>query len=81
MKLIDDWKKLHKMWSVQAAAAAATVQTTWLTLPDFVKGHLPAVSETVVSYMVAVLLVLVPILRAVSQTPAEPTEGKSDAAQ
>lgn len=75
--LVDEWKTLHKKWSVQAAAAAATVQTTWLTMPDFVKAHLPPVAENVVAYVVTALLVLIPILRGIDQTP----KGNDDAAQ
>lgn len=74
MKLIEDWKSLHKKWSVQAAAAAATVQGTWLTLPEFVKSHLPSQAETVVAWVVTLLLVAIPILRGITQDAVEKVE-------
>jgi len=33
MKLVDDWKKMYRWFSVQAMSLAAAVQGTWILLP------------------------------------------------
>lgn len=77
-RFIDDVNKLHKMWSVKAAAAAGTIQATWLSIPDFAKAHLPSGAETVVGYIVVFLIVLVPFLRSLDQTPKDSQPQKDD---
>ncbi len=42
MKLIDNWKKALKMYSVQAMTLAITVQTVWITLPDDMRASVPS---------------------------------------
>lgn len=39
--LVDDWKQLHKFYSVRAAAAGAVILTAWPEVPDDVKAALP----------------------------------------
>ena len=33
MKLVPNWRKLHRMWSVQLAVLAAVAQGIWAALP------------------------------------------------
>lgn len=42
MKLVDNWRKLWKAFSVQAMALSLAVQTTWAAMPDDLKLYLPA---------------------------------------
>jgi hypothetical protein len=41
MKLIDGWRKAHRMFSVQAMALAGAIQATWPLIPDDMKATLP----------------------------------------
>lgn len=41
MKLVDNWRRLHRTFSVQAMALAAAIQGVWPTIPDDLKAHLP----------------------------------------
>lgn len=41
MRLIDNWRKAHRMLSVQAMALAAAIQGTWPLIPDDLKATLP----------------------------------------
>ncbi len=42
MKLIDNWKRAHRMLSVQAMTLAAAIQGVWPTIPEDLKSALPA---------------------------------------
>ena len=41
MKLIDEWKRAYRMFSVQAMAMALAIQAAWPTIPDDLKALLP----------------------------------------
>jgi len=41
VKLVDNWNKLHKTFSVQAMALAGAIQAVWPTIPDDMKAALP----------------------------------------
>ena len=41
MKLVDNWRQAHKMFSVQAMTAAAAIQGAWTTLPEDMKSAIP----------------------------------------
>ena len=41
MRLIDNWKRAHRMLSVQAMALAVAIQGVWPTIPDDLKASLP----------------------------------------
>ncbi len=41
MNLIENWKKAHKMISVQAMALALAIQATWTSLPPDLLASLP----------------------------------------
>ena len=41
MKLVDNWRRLHRAFSVQAMALAAAIQGAWPSVPDDLKAVLP----------------------------------------
>lgn len=41
MKLIPNWRKAHKMASIQIASFGATVTLAWNALPESLRDHLP----------------------------------------
>jgi membrane-anchored protein YejM (alkaline phosphatase superfamily) len=41
MKLIDEWRKAWKWFSVQAMVLAGTAQAAWMAMPDDLKASLP----------------------------------------
>jgi hypothetical protein len=53
MKLIDNWKSAHRMFSVQAMATAAAIQGAWPLIPDDLRAALP---HNVVHWVSIVLL-------------------------
>lgn len=75
MKLIDDVRGAWRHYSTQALAMAASLQGTWLTIPDSVKADLPAwVSQTVAWIIFSVALAGLGG-KFVDQTP-KPKEGE-----
>lgn len=55
MKLIRNWRKVWRMFSVQAMAVATAVQGTWVLIPDEMKATLP---EFMIQGVTMTLLVL-----------------------
>lgn len=55
IKLVEDWRKAWKWFSVNAMVAAAAIQGAWLQIPEDMKAHIP---ETLVSGATIALLVL-----------------------
>lgn len=49
MKLVDDWKQAHRWLSIQIAAVGATLEASWLMVPDAIKENLPAWIGTAVA--------------------------------
>lgn len=41
MKLIDNWKRAHRMLSIQAMTLAAAIQGAWPAMPEDLKTALP----------------------------------------
>lgn len=70
MKLIEHWKCAWRFASVQAMGLALAVQTTWLSVPDDLRGRVP---WWVTAVMTAVLLVAGVIGRLVQQTKPDGT--------
>lgn len=54
VRLIDEWRKAHRMLSVQAMALAGAIQTAWMLLPGDMKAAVP---PTVVGWVSVALLV------------------------
>jgi hypothetical protein len=69
--LIEDWTKLRRAWSVQAAGLAASIQGTWTIIPDWAKAELPPFAPKLIAYTVTALIVAIPVLRALDQTPKD----------
>jgi hypothetical protein len=55
IKLVEDWRKAWKWFSVNAMIAAAAIQGAWLQIPEDMKAHIP---EAMVSGVTIALLVL-----------------------
>jgi hypothetical protein len=54
LKLIPNWRRMHRTFSVQAMALAAAIQGAWTTVPDELKAALP---HNVVHWVSITLLV------------------------
>ncbi len=55
IKLVEDWRKAWKWFSVNVMVAAAAIQGAWLQIPEDMKSHIP---EALVSGVTIGLLVL-----------------------
>lgn len=64
MKLVEDWKKCYKWFSVQAMSVSAATLGAWEVLPERFQK---AIDQTTIKQMVCVLLVLGVIGRLVDQ--------------
>lgn len=54
MKLVDDWKRCWRWFSIHCLALAGAIPATWATLPDDLKSHIPAECMGTVTLVVAV---------------------------
>lgn len=64
MRLIENWHRMHRAFSVQAMAIAAAIQATWPSIPDDLKATLP---HNLVHFVSIVLLVAGIVGRLVDQ--------------
>lgn len=64
MRLIPNWRKAWRMFSVQAQAASFAILGTWQAMPDDLRSRVP---EPVVFGIVGALLVLGIIGRLIDQ--------------
>lgn len=55
MRMIAEWRRAWRWFSVQAMALAAALQGAWAALPDDMKQHVPA---GVVAFATMALLLL-----------------------
>lgn len=69
MKLIPEWRKAWRMFSVQSMAVAAAIQGAWPMVPDDLKANLP---QALVNWVSVALLVLGIAGRLVDQPKARP---------
>ena len=69
MKLISNWRRAHRMLSVQAMAMAGAVQGAWAATPDDLKSGIPA---NWVHWLCLALLVLGIAGRLVDQGSTKP---------
>lgn len=53
MKLIDNWRKAHKLWSVRIQAAGAIVTGAWASIPADLRDHLPYLGHLAAGLFVA----------------------------
>lgn len=49
MKLIDEWRRAWRWFSMQAMVAVAAIQGAWAAIPDDLKRHFPGRLITAVS--------------------------------
>jgi hypothetical protein len=54
MKLIDEWKKAHRYWSVQIAAVAAALMGAWEILPSDLRASMPHVQKVAAAMFIIV---------------------------
>jgi len=71
MKLIEDWRKAWKMFSVQAMALCAALQGAWVAMPPDLQARIPS---AIVSGLSITLLVLGLVGRLIDQ-PAVSSKG------
>ena len=55
-KLIADWRKGAKFWSVRLSAAGAVLMATWTELPPDLRAELPYVSHLAAGLFIAVAM-------------------------
>lgn len=67
--LISEWKRAHRMFSVQAMALAAAIQGAWPLVPEDLKASLP---PNVVQWVSLALLFAGIAGRLVVQPPPKP---------
>ena len=71
MKLVQDWRRCWRWFSVQAMVVAGAIQGAWLFIPADMKASVP---DDWVRWMTLTLLVLGIAGRLVQQTPQEPPQ-------
>jgi hypothetical protein len=69
MRLIDNVRDAWRFFSMQAMAAALTLQGLWMTLPDDLRASVP---PSLVQWITLVILALGMVGRTIKQTPDEP---------
>lgn len=68
MKLVDDWKKAWKWFSVHALILAGLIPSVWIELPADLKSSIPAGAMSAITAVIALCGV---IGRLVSQGKAQ----------
>ncbi|WP_313689789.1 hypothetical protein [Pantoea sp.] len=53
MRLVDDWKRCWRWFSIHCLTLAGVIPATWATLPDDLKSHIPAEYMGTVTAVVA----------------------------
>lgn len=53
MKLVDDWKKCWKWFSVHALVIAGIMPTVWLELPPDLKSSIPPGTMSTITAVIA----------------------------
>ena len=53
MKLVDDWKKCWKWFSVHALIIAGILPTVWLELPSDLKASIPPGTMSTITAVIA----------------------------
>lgn len=66
MKLVDDWKRCYRWFSVQSMAISGALLATWALMPEDLKSSLPP--QMIVGTAVGILALGV-IGRVVEQPP------------
>lgn len=74
-ELVSDWKQAWRWLSMNIMALAASLQLTYMALPDEMKASIP---QEVVGIITTLLLVSGMIGRVINQTPAPPEKPDND---
>lgn len=75
MRLVADWRRCHRWFSMHAMGWSAGLLLTWNTLPPKLQS---AVAEPLMTAIVVVILVLGMFGRVVEQGPAPPPSTYGD---
>lgn len=51
-RLVDDWKHLHRFYSVRAAAIGMVLMYAWPKIPDDIKAAFPTWFTQAVGYLI-----------------------------
>lgn len=73
MKLIDEWKKVHTFFSVQAMVVVAAIQATWPAIPEDLKAHIPSFLVNGISITLLALGVVGRVIDQGGTKPADPS--------
>lgn len=76
--LIPDWRRAHRMVSVQAWTLALAILGAWGILPDSLREYLPHMMGSVVSVTVFVLALIGTAGRLVKQTSLDSQKEHQD---
>lgn len=57
-RMVDDWRHLHRFYSVRVAAMGAALLTAWPQLPDDIKALLPGWLTKAIAYLILVGVVV-----------------------
>ena len=76
-KLVDNWKRAHRMISVQLMALVAALQGAWPSVPEDLKAALPHGLVNWVSIVLLVAAVFGRLLDQGATTDPKPEEPKS----
>ena len=66
MRLVADWKRAHRWFSVHAMVLAGALQAAWLAVPDDLRTSVPA---WVPQVLTGLLLIAGILGRLIDQTP------------
>jgi hypothetical protein len=57
-RLVDDWRHLHRFFSVWAASAGGALLTGWQVIPDDMRSYLPHWLPVVAAYLTLACVVI-----------------------
>lgn len=77
MRLVDDWKRCHKWWSVRMLALSGTLQLAYAGLPQRVHDDLPQWVTQNFTTAILVLTVVAGVSRVVQQKDGDNGPDKS----
>ena len=57
-RLVDNWKNLHRFYSVWAASIGGGLLTAWQIIPDDMRAYLPHFIPIVAAYVTLICVVI-----------------------
>lgn len=64
LRLIDDWRRAHRLLSIWVSALSAAIMAAWTSLPDDIRAALPEVEK-----LAALLFALAVLARLTTTRP------------